>query len=127
MSSFFFLQMVENFPIFNKRLTRLHKHPIFDSNKDDVMSSFSVIYTIMETQAIGFPISEEQLEISTALITAFSYLFCGGVHDPYIITEVMWEAYVEGDLTMDSEYYKNMHILSLNILKTNANHAQKSE
>jgi hypothetical protein len=127
MSSFFFLQMVENFPIFNKRMTKLHKHPVFEANKDDIMSSFSVIYTIMETQAVGFPISEEQLETSAALITAFSYLFCNAIHDPYIITQVMWEAYTEGDLVMSSEYYKSLHILSLHILKANASHAQKSK
>jgi hypothetical protein len=127
MSSFFFLQMVENYPIFNKKITALHKHPVFEANKDDIMSSFSVVYTIMETQAVNFPISESQLEISAALITAFSYLFCNSINDPYIITQVMWEAYAEGELSMSSEYYRNMHILSLHILKANAYHAQKSE
>ena len=127
MSSFFFLQLVENFDFYDKKMAFKHKSVIFQHAKEHVMSCFSTVYTIMETQAVGLPIFEEEIEKSAALITAFSCLFCEREDDPYIVTEIMWDAYVNGDLHVISPYYPKVHQLAGDIIKENKKHESKTK
>lgn len=125
LSSFFFLQMVENYKVYSKLFEKEKPSKQLASNKKEIMSSFSVIYTIMETQASGLPISEEDLEISAALVASFSWHYCLGISDPYAITQIMWEAYLDGNLSIDSLHYKKVHLLSKGIL-SNLGHKAKN-
>lgn len=122
MSSFFFLQLVENFKFYEKKASKSVTYKIEDDDKKYCMDLFSRIYTIMETQAVGFPISEEDLEISSALIASFSMKWCLGSDDPYLVTPVMWEAYSLGELSRSSVNYSKMHRIASFMLKENNKH-----
>lgn len=127
LSSFFFLQLVENFDFYDEKLKFRTKSIVFQNAKEQVMDCFSVIYTIMETQAVGLPIFEEEIETGAALITAFSCLFCERDDDPYIVTEIMWDAYVNGDLHIMSPFYPKVHQLASEIIKENKRHESKAK
>jgi len=127
LSSFFFLQLVENFDFYDEKLKFRTKSIVFQNAKEQVMDCFSVIYTIMETQAVGLPIFEEEIETGAALITAFSCLFCERDDDPYIVTEIMWDAYVNGDLQIMSPFYPKVHQLASEIIKENKRHESKAK
>ena len=115
LSSFFFLQMVENYKVRRKLFDKAVSRDI-SKNRKKIMDLFSVVYTVMETQANGLPITEEDLEISAAMVSSFSWHYCLGISDPYIITKIMWEAYREGNLTVDTRHYKKLHTLAKGIL-----------
>lgn len=123
LSSFFFLQMVENYKVYDKLFEKAKSRDL-SSNRKEIMDIFSVIYTVMETQANGLPIIEEDLEISAALVSSFSWHYCLGISDPYIITRIMWEAYLDGSLTVDTHHYKKLHTLAKGIL---SNSRQKAK
>jgi hypothetical protein len=109
LSSFFFLQLVENFKKSNAKLARQSRVDVIDGSElNGIMKVFSPVYTIMETQAYGLPICEEDLDTSAALVSAFSWHYCLGITDPYIITQIMWEAYSNGDLSLYSKHYKKI-------------------
>jgi len=117
MSSFFFIPMVDNYNIIQAKITKPLYSKDFSEHKSEIMSLFSRLYTVMETQAIGLPISEQDLDISSALVCAFSWIWMHGIEDPYLVTELMWQGYMEGDLALKSKNYTSLHSLAYNILK----------
>jgi len=123
LASFFFLHIVENYKRSHK--SSQIKLKDFDVDETEMMKCFSVVYTIMETQATGFGISEKDLEISAAIVSAFSLIWCLGVTDPYLITSVMWEAYKQDSLSSDSGNYKKLIGLANRIIHVNERENEK--
>ena len=122
MTSFFFLQLVENFRYYEKKNVKSARYLVSEDDKKFSMELFSRLYTVMETQAVGFPISEEDLEVSAALVASFSMRWCMGSDDPYLVTPIMWEAYSLGELSVSSENYIKLYKVASFILKENAKH-----
>lgn len=125
-SSFFFLHIVQNYHAYDSNIRFKTKSVIFEQAKPQIMSSFSKIYTVMETQAVGFPLFEKEIETSAAIITAFSFLFCERNTDPYLVAEIMSEADNAGELGLLSAYYLKIHQLTREILRENHKHVSKS-
>lgn len=118
-SSFFFMHLVDNYKRSRKATRSKSNWENSEFETEECMGCFSVIFTIMETQSVGFPINETDLDISAALVSAFSLLWCGGLKNPYPVTEIMWEAYISGDFNIGGRHLSRLFTMTNKILKEN--------
>lgn len=87
----------------------------FKGKKSEVMSLFSVIHTVNETENLTFPnemrYDEYDLEQTSIMFSAFSFLFLNSSYDLTIINNTMVTAYHNQMMTPQTEDYRDFNTL----------------
>ena len=119
----YILAILGNIKHFASKITKEQKSEMkksFTGKRKEVMSLFSVIHTINETQNFTFPIEmrydEYDLEQTSIMFTSFSFLLLNCSYNLEAINSSMVQAYHNQIMTPQTEIYRDFNILC-NLIK----------